>query len=153
MGIHLVSGHLIDYITKAFDDDHAHSLYKDSFVRKILEKIILPDDFDKDLVEYYIKRSVRNGSWRMLRPESRALLLVVRFWRGLLKSVVLKNVLRKIFIEIELLTLRGKALFYGILLLLKKSINIIYDYIKDPERILIIGLSYLNNPPLYRVYG
>jgi len=148
-----VSGHLIDYITKAFDDDNAHSLYKDSFVRKILEKIILPDDFDKDLVEYYIKRSVRNGSWRMLRPESRALLLVVRFWRGFLKSVVLKNVLKKIFIEIELLTLRGKALFYGILLLLKKSINIIYDYMKDPEKILIIGLSYLNNPPLYRVYG
>jgi len=146
-----LDNHLTEYIARFLDSSRADA----SMVKRLLMKILVNKDPDKTFVEYYVARSIRNGTWRMLRAEARALLLAIRFWRGSLRSRVLKEVLKEIFLEIELLTLRGKALFYGLLILLRKSVGGLRNILslKSLGEILVIGLSYINNPPLYRVYG
>ncbi|MDK6027914.1 hypothetical protein QPL79_00845 [Ignisphaera sp. 4213-co] len=88
----------------------------------------------------------------MLKPESRALLLALRRW-GVVKSSTLKSILLNIFLEIELCTVRGKALFYGIILTMKNCVEKAINIVRDFGKILYTGISYLNNPPMYRIYG
>ncbi|RLG79468.1 MAG: hypothetical protein DRO13_06010 [Thermoprotei archaeon] len=71
----------------------------------------------------------------------------------MIKSPTLKSILYKIFLEIELYTLRGKALFYGIILAMKNTIYKLQEVLKDYSKLLTLGIFYLNNPPMYRIYG
>lgn len=116
-----------------------------------LSSLILPRIITGRVIEDYIRRAIRSGVWRRLGAERRALLMVASRW-GVIKSCVLKQILREIFIEIEIHTLRGRAILYGIIVALKSTLNP-REILNSVSRLLAIGISYLNNPPAYRFYG
>ena len=120
--------------------------------KEILAKIILPEKISGSIVEKYIRKAMRLGVWRRLPLETRALLCILRKWKSI-RSPILTSILHGIFLEIELCTLRGKALFYGIILALKNPLNKLLELLRKPVQLLVAGLSYLNNPPIYRVHG
>ena len=66
---------------------------------------------------------------------------------------ILRRVLERIFLEIELSTLRGRALFAGIIAVLEKGVLRARDILGSLGRVLVIGLSLLNSPPIYGVRG
>ena len=123
-----------------------------SRARELLAKMILPKRVTGEIIGKYVRKAIRVGAWRYLKQESRALLIIARRWR-LIKSPTLKSILYKIFLEIELYTLRGKALFYGIILAMKNTIYKLQEALKDYSKLLTIGIFYLNNPLMYRIYG
>jgi len=120
--------------------------------KDLLAKLLLPREISGKIIDRYIRKALRTNSWRALKPENRALLLALRRWRSI-KSPTLKSILYRVFLEIELHTLRGKALFYGIILAMKNYIHRLEEILRDMAKLLAIGISYLNNPPIYRVYG
>jgi len=120
--------------------------------KDLLAKLLLPREISGKIVDRYIRKALRTNSWRVLRLENRALLLALRRWRSI-KSPTLKSILYRVFLEIELHTLRGKALFYGIIIAMKNYIHRLEEILRDMAKLLAIGISYLNNPPMYRVYG
>jgi len=65
----------------------------------------------------------------------------------------LKKILERIFIEIELHTLKGRAIFYGFLLCMKRKLYSLKELIENTARALAVGISYLNNPIAFRPYG
>lgn len=128
-----------------------------SIVRQILLTQLPPAGFTPEVIEGMFRKALRLRIWRNLRPEARALILALRKWTGKIKSSTLKNVLEEIYIEIELSTLKGKALLYGITIALKdkiiKNITNLKETIKNLKKIVCLGISYLSNPPLYRHLG
>jgi len=120
--------------------------------RELLARILLPDEITGAVAERYVKKALRTGAWRELRPESRALLMVSRAWK-VIRSKFMKGILFSLFLEIELHTLRGRALFYGIFISLKRGMGTLGRALESIERLLAIGIFYLNNPPMYRAYG
>jgi len=120
--------------------------------KELLTKILLPKKVTGNIVDRYVKKALRIGAWRDLKQENRAILIVARKW-GVIKSATLKSILYRIFLEIELHTIRGKALFYGIILTMKSTIYKLHEALRDAQKLLTIGILYLNNPPIYRIYG
>jgi len=100
----------------------------------------------------YVRRAVRLGIWRRLRPESRALLLVARRFE-VLRSPVVTSIVRRLLLEVEVHTLRGRALLYGALIALRDPFLRLAGVLRDATKLLVLGISYLNNPPLLRFYG
>ncbi len=123
-----------------------------SRARELLAKMILPKRVTGEVIGKYVRKAIRVGAWKYLKQESRALLILTRRWR-LIKSPTLKSILYRLFLEIELYTLRGKALFYGIILAMKNTIYKLQEVLKDYSKLLTLGIFYLNNPITYRIYG
>lgn len=121
--------------------------------KKILTKIALPQKINAETINKYIRKAHRTGAWRNLKQENKALLIALRKWKNTIKSRTLTTILHKILLQIELHTLRGQALYYGIIIALKNSIHKLKELIKNTTRLLVIGISYLNSPPMYRIYG
>jgi len=121
-------------------------------VKGALAKIVIPERIDGVVVEKYVRKAMRFGVWGRLRPEARALLLALRRW-GPVRSPTLRSIVEGILLEIELCTVRGRALFYGIVVSLKSLGLTTREALKNVARLLYLGISYLNNPPMYRVYG
>lgn len=96
------------------------------------------------------RKALRLGLWGFLEPEKRALILVLRRWVGRVKSPVLIKILEEIYVEIELNTFRGRALFYGVLVALRSGLLEVLESLKF---LLYLGISYLSNPPLFRFLG
>ena len=120
-----------------------------SKVRKLLARMLLPKVVSGEVVSRYVRKAFRVGVWRFLSQECKAILLITRRW-GIIKSPTLKSILYRLFLEIELCTLRGRALFYGILLALKSSVYRLHEVLNDYQRLLALGIFYLNSPPMYR---
>jgi len=114
----------------------------------LLAKLLLPGEVSGKIVDKYIRKALRTNSWRTLKPENRALLLALRKWRSI-KSPTLKSILYRVFLEIELHTLRGKALLYGIIPAMKNYMHRLEEILRDTAKLLVIGISYLSNPPIY----
>ena len=131
--------------------DSTPSAHLAEHAKELLARIVLPKRIGGSTVERYVRKATRLGIWRRLPPETRALLLILRRW-GLIRSPTLVSILRRVFLEIELCTLRGKALFYGIVLSLRDSMAKLRDLIRNVTKLLILGLSYLNRPTMYRAY-
>ena len=121
-------------------------------VLKLLSGIILPREVSGVVVSRYVRKAVRVGVWRKLRDECRALLIAAKSW-GVIKSPTLRSILHKIFLEIELHTLKGKALFYGVIIFMRDHAQELKEALRNVQKLLVVGISYLNNPPIYRVYG
>ena len=121
--------------------------------KEILTHILIPEHIDSKLISYYyLRKALRVGAWRSLSREARALLIVAsRVSLKTVKSRVLKEVLKSVFLEIELHTLKGKALLYGILTQLRRGVSKLVDILKDVTKLLCLGISYLNNPLAYKV--
>ena len=124
--------------------------------RSVLKDLLLPRYFTREYVSRLLKRAIRNGSWRFLSPFQRSLLLVCSRICRRVRSEALYNALSEIAIDIELHSTRGRALYYGVLVLLKKASpikRILEVAYRNIEHLLYQGLSYLNNPPVFRVIG
>jgi len=117
--------------------------------KELLGRMLLPRVVSGEVVSRYVRKAFRVGVWRFLNQESRAILLITRRW-GIIRSPMLKSILYRLFLEIELCTLRGRALFYGILLALKSSVYKLHEVLNDYQRLLALGIFYLNSPPMYR---
>jgi hypothetical protein len=121
-------------------------------VLEVLNRVALPERITGEVVSRYVRRAMRLGIWRRLRPESRALLLVARRF-GVLRSPVVTSIVRRLLLEVEVHTLRGRALLYGVLIALRDPFLRLAGLLRDATRLLVLGISYLNNPPLLRFYG
>jgi len=101
------------------------------YVKFLMTKIMAPGfNSTGGVVQAYIRKAIRTGAWRHLKPESRSLLIALRGWRKPVKSHVLRSILLRIFVEIELHTTRGKAIFYGILEAMSKARELLLDLSK-----------------------
>jgi len=120
--------------------------------KELLAQIILPKKITRQVIEKYVRKAMQIHAWYRLDRIDRVLLILTRRLPRV-KSPVLKNVLYKIFLKIELFTTRGKALFYGIILTMQNTMHKLCDLLKNVSRLLTIGLFYLNNPITYRIYG
>jgi hypothetical protein len=118
-------------------------------VLDLLDGVVLPGKVTGGLVSRFVRRDARLGIWRRLRPESRALLLVARRF-SVLRSPVAVSALRRAMLEVELLTLRGRALLFGVLVSLRDPYLRLSGVFGDVAKLLAIGISYLSNPPAYR---
>ena len=121
--------------------------------RRLTAKIILPQRITGSLINKYFRKALQTGAWRSLAPQARALIYLARRWRGVFKSKLITSVLREILLDIELFSTGGKAIFYGVLLALKKGIESLGGFLLSKTRLLFMGLQYLNNPLIYRFYG
>ena len=118
-------------------------------VLNFLSDVLIPKSISRPLIERYIRKAFINRSWFNLSRFQRALLHVAVRTVSRVKSPILTNILRRIFLTIELGSPRGRALYYGTLLILKtgKTLTEVKERITHA---LLLGISYLNNPPLYR---
>ena len=124
----------------------------DDKIKETLTKILLPKQITQTHLRKYIRKALANRSWYLLTQLERSLLWLTSKIVPTIKSPILKKIVQQILLKIELTTTKGKALYYGILLLLKKAKKI-EETIKNLVETLYIGLSYINNPPTYRIYG
>ena len=117
-----------------------------------LLELITPKRIVSDIIEYYVRRALRLGIWRKLKPEAKALLQVLRKWSKPIKSPLLLTIVKHILLEIEIHTFKGKALLMGLILVLQKSKLYTFKLLQDIKKILLLGISYLNNPLMYRFH-
>ncbi len=124
--------------------------------KELTAKVLLPKNITPQTVEKYFRKALRIKAWHHLNQIQKGILYLTRKLTQI-KSPTLKETLKQIFTEIELHTLKGKALYYGILILQKdltlKHTLKISNIIKQATTLLAIGISYLNNPPILRIYG
>ena len=66
------------------------------------------------------------------------------------KSPILYEILRELLIRIELSTLKGKALYYGLIILARKLGSITKALKEGSLALLYTGISYINNPPMFK---
>jgi len=115
-----------------------------------LSKYIAIEKIDLKTVESMIRRSMRLGAWRKLPEEKRAFLRAIRNFlkRGQrIASNIVIDILKKIYMEIEIHSLRGKAILIGILIRTRRSNSIDKE---NPEELLVEGLQYINRPIPFR---
>jgi hypothetical protein len=117
--------------------------------REMLAELLLPRRITGEVVARYVRKAQRNGAWRALSAEGRALLLVARLW-GEIRSPLLKRIICNLLVEVELHTTRGKAVFHGLLIQLKRIAMGTRKVALDLKTLLVEGLSYINRPLLYR---
>lgn len=129
---------------------------KESLGSRVLEnalaKIVVPKRITREHISKYVRKAFRTGAWKFLAKEARALLLVSSRTVNTVKSYVLYSILKEIFIKIELTSLRGKALYYGLLLLSKRLGSVAKALKQGYLALLFTGISYLNNPPMFRPF-
>uniref|UniRef100_A0A7C4BCJ8 Uncharacterized protein n=1 Tax=Ignisphaera aggregans TaxID=334771 RepID=A0A7C4BCJ8_9CREN len=121
--------------------------------KEVLLSIVAPDNISRAVVEKLFRKALRVGAWSSLKPEQKALILALRKWRGGVRSRNLLEVVKRIFLEVELFTFRGRALLYGVAIAIKNGVNVAKDVLNNTGYILATGIMYLNNPPMLRVYG
>jgi len=124
----------------------------DKKIKSKLTMILLPSEITGNYMRKYIRKALANRSWHILTKLERSLLWLTSKIVPTVKSPVLKKIIQQILLKIELATTKGKALYYGILILIKK-LKRIEEIVQNLVETLYIGLSYINNPPTYRIYG
>lgn len=123
-------------------------------VKSIISKALISEEsFAGGMATSYIRKAFRTGAWKKLNPISRALLLAVSMWRGMVKSKTLRGILTRIYVEIELHTVRGKAIFYGVLIALSRARELLLDPARNLKLLIVMGIQYMNLPTLLRIYG
>jgi len=117
--------------------------------RSVVSKFLVPGEITREVITHYTRKALRSGVWWRLKRELRALLLAVRFL-AVVKSPLLKSILREVFTEIELSTLRGKAVFYGVLVALRQGL---LEALGNIKKLTTLGVGYLNLPVMWRIFG
>ena len=108
--------------------------------KAILATLILPQTITHYQIERYYRKAHRTKAWRNLPKEARALIQAARKTiKTKVRSPTLHTTLTKIFLQIELHTLKAQAILKGITKLLTQG-TLISDTIK-PSTLLIIGLN------------
>ena len=132
--------------------EEAHQL-----ARLIITKTLLPQTLTRPTLQKYIRKAIQNHSWHKLKPEQRALLYTASKTITRVRNQTLYNILAEILLTIELATTKAKAIYYGAILLIKQAPNKAQTLLTHTKNILskllYLGINYLNNPPIYRIYG
>jgi len=122
-----------------------------SRAREVAVSLLVPSKppISVSTVRWYLHRALRNGSWARLSRLQRALLLVASKTVKTVKSQALVEVLKEIFLEVELATARGKAVLAAIVHLLSKTPHLLSTLVKRGLDMLVaLGLQLLNHPLL-----
>ena len=128
--------------------------HANEYAEALITAALLPKKITPYEIERYYRKAHRVGAWRTLPKEARALLLTARkVIKTLVKGPALRAALLKIFLKIELQTLRGRALLHGIKIMLSLGYRKVLNTLRGLREALILGIQYLNNPPMYRAYG
>jgi len=91
-------------------------------------------------IEKYIRKAMQTRTWYCLERIQRAILILTRRL-PLIKSPVLKSILYRIFLEIEMFTTRGKALFYGIIISMHNTLDRLHELLVN--RLQAIGNRFI----------
>ncbi len=114
-------------------------------------EFVMPKVISKDLIASYIRKALRNKVWFLLSPYQRALLKAITLSSiKVVKGKALRELITEILVFIERHTLRGRALWYGLLIALSRYRQVLQDWLLKAESILYLGISYLSNPPIFR---
>ena len=143
----------MSFIVEEFEKAVEKGIVVVEHAKKVLLKLFIPSKISRSVIEKFFRKALRTGIWKSLKPEQKALILALRIWRREVKSRKLTEIVKGIFLEIELSTFRGKAFLYGIAITIKNRTGILKNIFKNISYILATGIMYLNNPPMYRVYG
>jgi len=143
----------MSFIVEEFEKAVEKGIVVVEHAKKVLLKLFIPSKISRSVIEKFFRKALRTGIWKSLKPEQKALILALRIWRREVKSRKLTEIVKGIFLEIELSTFRGKAFLYGIAITIKNRTGILKNIFKNIGYILATGILYLNNPPMYRVYG
>jgi len=143
----------MSFIVEGFEKAVEKGIVVVEHAKKVLLKLFIPSKISRSVIEKFFRKALRTGIWKSLKPEQKALILALRIWRREVKARKLTEIVKGIFLEIELSTFRGKAFLYGIAITIKNRIGILKNIFKNIGYILATGIMYLNNPPIYRVYG
>lgn len=145
---------LIMSLLASFANTYESSIKFVEDASRFLAKVLIPQPLSPQVLSKYVRKAFRSGAWRVLSPEEKALLIFLsKYWRKEVRSETLTEVLRKVLMKIELTTLKGKAILYGLVEYVRMGFGSLTDAIKNITKLLCLGISYLNNPPMYRVYG
>ncbi len=121
-------------------------------VADVLADVLLPKVIDRGVIERSIRRALRNRSWFKLSKLQRALLKVASRVVKVVKSPTLAEVLKKVLLEIELNSLKGRALYFGFLIAMRMGEPLTHLF-RRLTYVMMLGINYLSNPPLFRVLG
>lgn len=124
----------------------------DREVRNILVGLLVPREVTRHDMLSYIRKALRTGAWLSLNRTQRSLLWLASRVVNVVRSPVLKKALEEIFLQIELAGVKGRALYYGLLVMLSWGITL-RDAVRDLSTLLYVGISYLNNPPPHGIAG
>jgi len=116
-----------------------------------LAEILFPRDISYSLVDGYVRRAARRGLLHRIPAHRRAFLMALRTWlsKGYrLRSKAVIDLVRVALAEIEIMTLRGRALAMGILVAIKRGLS---KAITRIEELLVIGLQHINTPTIYKI--
>lgn len=141
--------HLAEEIAKLLENAGSSEFAQELARLKLGEFIANGSPLTRKLIECYLRKAYRTGAWRKLPVVSQAILRACRFL-PLVKSVVLKNILLKIMIEIELCTTRGKAVYYGVLYALRHGL---LEALRSFKKLIVLGISYMNSPSWLKILG
>jgi hypothetical protein len=120
--------------------------YVELAVGKVRE--IIGGVLTSSLISRFIRKAICTCVWFKLPTTSRAL-LASKFLK-IAKSRVLREILVGIMVEIELSTLRGRAIYYGVLVALRSGLR---EALGDFKKLITLGIGYLNLPLMWRVLG
>lgn len=121
-------------------------------VAELVSRVLIPKVITRSVIESYLCRALRSRAWFRLSRVERALLKVAHRVVEVVKSPALADVLRKVFLEIELNSLKGRALYFGFLLALRMGEPLAH-LLRRLTYVMMLGINYLSNPPLFRVFG
>lgn len=119
-----------------------------SDVLKVLSEALIPKVITHSVIESYVRRALHHKIWFKLSKVERALLKAASKVVRVVRSKVLAEVLKRIFLIIELTTLKGRATYYGLLIMIRGERP--KTLLSKVKQALLIGISYLNNPLIYR---
>lgn len=115
------------------------------------EELLAPaGPIPRTAIEDLLRRALRNGGWRLLTREERALLLAasrakVRVYRA--KPLV--ALLRRVWVRVEQATARGRAVVAALAHLASKgALSSTGPAVRMLHRLVAIGLQLLNHPLL-----
>jgi hypothetical protein len=103
-----------------------------------------------DLINRIFRKALRLGAWTMLKASERAMLMALRRYLASGGVIVSRNVIeivKRIYAEIEIHSLRGRAILVGIITCLRRNID---PLSRGEEELLVEGLQYINRPVPYR---
>ena len=114
-------------------------------------ELIVPKEITQETLEKSFRKALRLRIWKKLNPLRRALLYVAKKTiTTQVRNPTLKQILTQIIIEIEKHTLKGKAIYYGLLIALNRIKVLGTRILRDLTALLYLGISYINESPIYQ---
>ncbi len=123
-----------------------------SLAKEFVAKALIPPRLTRAVLLKYVTRAKRNGAWRTLTKEAKALLLAATKVITEAKSPTLKKALKEALLQIELATLKGIALLHGAIQILKHALYPLISMLNKVTEVLCLGILIINNPYYYDNY-